>query len=191
MKPSTTAIFPRREAAAPLKIFKSRLHDLCADFPVLTPLELAEATRSVLESEAAARPSTRVENVTAAALLRGMARREELKQTEGGHLSADEARLCLGLSKTAILERFHKGRLLGWREKQNAVRFPAWQFDEGGMLPGFEEALQILNEKPSWDEWSKILFFLSPRHSLKDKRPLDCLRDGRIEPVLNLALSDE
>jgi hypothetical protein len=106
-------------------------------------------------------------------------------------VSADEARVFLKLSKPALLDRYKRGRLLGWREK-NAIRFPVWQFAEtGGLLHGLEEVLQALSGKPSYDDWAKLLFFLNARHSLGGKRPLDLLRQSRTKEVLDLAGADD
>ena len=127
------------------------------------------------------------------AILRGIAAWEELKQKEGGSYSSDEVRPLLGsLSKQAVLDRYHKGHLLGWREgKQKAVRFPVWQFDDkkGGLLDGLPEALAELRKNPHLDDFGKILFFLNPRESLGGKRPLDLLREGRKEKVPSMARS--
>lgn len=122
----------------------------------------------------------------ALALLRGRVAREELKEQEGGSISADEARMKLGgLSKEAVLKRYRKGQLLGWREaRQGAVRFPVWQFKDDNVLPGVPEVLAILNEAPWMDDWGRILFFLNRRSSLGGKCPLDLLRKGRDERVL-------
>jgi hypothetical protein len=121
----------------------------------------------------------------ALAILRGRVAREELKQQEGGSISASEAAEKLGISKTAVLKRYREGKLLGWREaRQDAVRFPIWQFTEDNVLPGIPEVMTILNEAPWMDDWGRILFFLNRRSSLDGKRPLDFLRKGRDERVL-------
>lgn len=125
----------------------------------------------------------------AAAMVRGVRARETLKNEEGGAVSADEARGFLGnISKTAVLDRFKKGQLLGWREsRQNAVRFPVWQFTTDGVLPGLEEVLAILRASPAVDAWGAVLFFLNTRASLHNERPLDVLRRGDVEAVKRAA----
>lgn len=123
----------------------------------------------------------------AEALLRGIEAQNQLKNAEGGSLSADEVRPLLGLSKQGVLDRHKAGALLGWREKQNAVRFPAWQFTPRGVLPGMAESLRALHEKPNLDDWAKVLFYLSPRESLGGRRPLDLLKAGQGEKVRSLA----
>ena len=125
-------------------------------------------------------------------ILRGRLAREELKEQEGGSISADEARMKLGgLSKEAVLKRYRKGQLLGWREaRQGAVRFPVWQFKDDNVLPGVPEVLAILNEAPWMDDWGRILFFLNQRRSLGGKRPLDSLWEGKRDFVIELAKAE-
>jgi hypothetical protein len=184
---STTATVSELNEAQRGQLQK-RMRTLLEAFPALKAVDVADATRELLDEMASPRHGS---SVTARAILRGYAEKEQLKSAEGGHISADEARAFLNLSKPALLDRFKKGRVLGWWEK-NAVRFPVWQFaPEGGLLPGLEQALGALHEKRSYDEWAKVLFFLNPRHSLGDKRPLDLLREGRAKEVADLAGLDD
>jgi hypothetical protein len=125
------------------------------------------------------------------ALARGLIVREAAKLEEGGNISADQAARRLGISKTSVLEKFKKGQLLGWREtRQKAVRFPVWQFAQDEILAGLPKVLSILSKSSRIDDWGRIMFFLNPRGSLKGKRPLDALREGRIPLVERLAWSD-
>jgi hypothetical protein len=125
----------------------------------------------------------------AGALVRGVAARQQLKDAEGGGISAEEARRFLGnITKVAVLDRYKKGRLVGWREsRQNSVRFPLWQFTSEGLLPGLEEVLAVLHASERLDDWAVILFFLNNRDSLGGKRPVDLLREGHIDRVLHAA----
>ena len=130
-------------------------------------------------------PSTKRENRLANAIARGLSARQQLIADEGGSLSADEAAKEIGLSKTAILNRYHHGNIIGWREeRQNAVRFPVWQFSEHHVIPGIEKTLRILNTEGRIDDMGRMLFFLQKNRRLNDKRPLDYLRENKLEPVL-------
>jgi len=130
-------------------------------------------------------PSRKRENRLANAIARGLSARQQLIAEEGGSLSADEAAREIGLSKTAILNRYHHGNIIGWREeRQNAVRFPVWQFKDHHVIPGIEETLQVLNKDGRTDDWGRMLFFLQKNRRLNGKRPLDYLRDNKPEPVL-------
>lgn len=130
------------------------------------------------------RPADRV----ARALSRGLTARQELAAADGGSLSSEETADRLGISKTAVLKRFHHGRLLGWRdERQNAVRFPAWQFEQGRVLSGLGDVLAVLEVHQRLDDWGKVLFFLQTSAVLGGRRPLDGLREGKVAAVVRAA----
>lgn len=152
------------------------------------PLEAVRLITASVQQQLALTPKPRTKY--AAAIMRGLVAREELKMAEGGSYSAEEVRLLLGISKAAVLKRYQKGQLIGWREaSQNAVRFPAWQFQGDNVLPGLPEVLAIFAEEDWVDDWKRILFFLNARHSLAGKRPLDVLREGDVKRVCGYARS--
>jgi hypothetical protein len=124
-----------------------------------------------------------------AALLRGVQSKQEIMAFQGGAISAQDAAPLLRLSsKQAVLDRFHKNQLLGWREKQDAIKFPLWQFNRsGGVWDGLEDCLHILSKNTLLDEWAKLLFFITPRSSLGNKLPLDLLKEGETEKAILLA----
>ena len=182
----TRATEPRSSLSVPASVPRTWRQDVAkietlldALRPRRSELELAQlivlaATRNLTQAK-------RPRSGFAAAMVRGVLARESLQNEEGGSISAEEARTVLKISKTAVLDRFKKGRLLGWREtRQNAVRFPVWQFSANGVLPGLEEVLAILRASPAVDSWGAILFFLNQRDSLGGQRPLDALRAGKI-----------
>jgi hypothetical protein len=120
-----------------------------------------------------------------AAVDRGAMVREKLTLAEGGSVSAQKVAEILGMSKQAVLKRYKKGQLLGWKEeKQNAVRFPIWQFEKGRVLDGLEDVLAGLNNDVSMDDHGRLLFFLTSSDFLNGKRPLDCLRKGELHKVM-------
>lgn len=147
------------------------------------PLEIVRMVMAVVSEQLPVdrKPQSRL----ARAMARGNVAREEMKLQEGGSCSAEEAGVRLGISKVAALKRFQKGQLLGWREaKQNAVRFPVWQFHEDDTLTGLIGVLAALEGAEEIDDWAKILFFLNPLSSLDGKRPLDLLRAGNVQRVI-------
>jgi len=129
-----------------------------------------------------------LDNRLANVIARGIPARQKLVEAEGGSFSAAEAAHELGISKTAILKRYQKGQLIAWRQKrQNAVRFPVWQFQDGRVLDGIEPALKVLNAGSRLDDFGRMLFFLSNSRFLGGQRPLDCLRRARVSKVLQAA----
>lgn len=152
------------------------------------PVKAVRYLTAAVERQLAKKKQKKSKSQYAAALMRGLAVREELKLKEGGSCSADEARALLGISKTAVLKRFQKGQLLGWREAgQGAVRFPVWQFHEHNVVPGLPEVLAVFAKEDWVDDWTRILFFLGGRRSLGGRCPLDILREGEIAKVCSLA----
>lgn len=123
------------------------------------------------------------------AQVRGLDARQQLAEAEDGSWSSDEVAGVLQISKTAVLKRLGAGRLLAWREERlQAARFPRWQFDDHGhVLNGMERVLEILNQDGRLDAWGKILFFLQEKPSLGDRRPLDLLRQNKLEEVSRAA----
>jgi hypothetical protein len=128
------------------------------------------------------------EDKLAKAMMRGVSVRQRMAAAEGGSFSAEEAARLLGMTKQSVINLYHAGKVLAWRtEKQGALRFPAWQFDEDRRLPGLEAVLEALNAGGILDDWGKIGFFLQTHGVLGDKRPLDLLRHNRLEMVLRAA----
>jgi hypothetical protein len=132
--------------------------------------------------------ATRQEKL-ALAVARGMESRQKLAEAEGGSLSSEEVARLLRISKTAVLKRLEAGRLLAWREERlQAARFPGWQLDQHGqVLAGLEDVLECLNRDPGLDVWGKILFFLQTNSRLGGQRPLDGLREGKVQAVCRAA----
>jgi hypothetical protein len=144
---------------------------------------LARLARMAFDFSVRAKPPRR--DRLALAMARGLEARQQLAEAEGGSLSSSEVASLLGISQTAVSRRLEAGRLVAWREgRLQAARFPCWQFDRHGrVLSGLERVLRILNRNQRLDAWGKILFFLQIEGSLGNKRPLDLLREGRLEDV--------
>jgi excisionase family DNA binding protein len=122
------------------------------------------------------------------AMARGLTVREKMAAEEGGSMSADEAARQLGVSKQSVLNMYHAGEVLAWRtEKQGAFRFPFWQFDGDRRLVGLKDVLARMNARLVLDDWGKIGFFLQTHEILDNRRPLDLLRENKVEPVLKAA----
>jgi hypothetical protein len=151
----------------------------------VSPIRLAELTSLAFQN---AFPGASNEDKMAKALARGALMREKMSMAEGGSISAESAARHLGITKRSVLDMYHAGKLLAWRtEKRGAFRFPTWQFQEDRRLPGLEEVLTKLNAAEILDDWGKIGFFLESRESEGGKRPLDLLREGKLETVLKAA----
>jgi hypothetical protein len=122
------------------------------------------------------------------AMARGLSVRERMVAEEGGSMSADETARYLGVTKQSVLNLYHAGKLLAWKiDKQGAFRFPVWQFADYSRIPGLEVVLARLDEAKVLDDWGKIGFFLQNHGILQNRRPLDLLRENKMELVLKAA----
>lgn len=125
----------------------------------------------------------------AAALARGRKIRKKLQEAEGGSISLAEAAARLRIPAGTVLRWYHGGKIIGWRESKNAVRFPVWQFQGGKVLPGLADVIVLANK--GWDclsDYGRMLFVLSHLGSLQGRRPLDLLREGDVERVKQAVL---
>jgi len=63
-------------------------------------------------------------------------------------------------------------------------RYPRWQFDCEGLLPGFDA---VLGDLRSHDAWMQALFFLNANEYLDGASPLAELRRGELARVRRAA----
>ncbi len=151
----------------------------------VSPIDLARLAGLAFQMTFA---GTRREDKLGNALARGLSVREKMAAEEGGSMSAEETARYLGVTKQSVLNLYHAGKVLGWRtEKQGAVRFPVWQFAEHGRLPGLDEVLGKLNRGQALDDWGRIGFFLQTHALLDGRRPLDLIREKKVDRVLMAA----
>src|SRR6478735_5682570 len=80
-----------------------------------------------------------------AAVERGDAARLRLLTMEGDALSAEQAAIQLGIAPDAVDRLRRKHKLLGVPDGVE-LRYPAWQFQDGSVLPGLHEVLTDLRD---------------------------------------------
>lgn len=125
------------------------------------------------------------------AKLKGIQKKKDLLEAEGGCLNTQEAVTVLGITRAAVHKRITQGKkdaLLGILAGKHGFYIPAWQFSDNGMLDGVSEVLQALRENEI-DPWGQLIFFLTPDMRLAGARPLDELRAGNKALVLEAAQS--
>lgn len=132
----------------------------------------------------ASTPKEEGDDPLAAARLRGLQRRQAILAAEGGLLSVQQVAERLGLSRQAVDNRRKAGRLLALHTGRRGLGYPAWQFDERGVLGGLEETLSVLRVD---DPWMRAWFFLTPDPHLEGRRALDALRAGEVDRVRRAA----
>ena len=118
-------------------------------------------------------------------LARGVLARRRLEEAEGGAISTEEVAENLDVTRQAVDLRRQKGQLVAWRTSEKRWRFPVWQFgSDGRPLEGLSECIAATELD---NEWTAMIFFLSPAESLDGLRPLDLLRDGRVSEAVAYA----
>lgn len=124
----------------------------------------------------------------AAAEARGVAVKSEILNREGPPLESSEAQKKLRVSRTALLWRRKAGIIIALHSGRHGFLYPNWQFGEGeyGFVPGLFKVLRILG---SMDPWAKSIFLLKKHPAIRWRTPLDLLKQGQTEKVLELAKS--
>ncbi len=120
----------------------------------------------------------------ARARTRGLVAQREMLGVEGLPMGVGEVAEHLHISRQAVDKRRQAGKLLAVSMGSRSLLYPRWQFTETGVMSGLEETLQTLAAHPPW---ACLRFFVSGSHRLGGKRPLDMLRQGRVEKVLKAA----
>jgi hypothetical protein len=100
---------------------------------------------------------------------------------EGPPMTVADVAAHLRISRQAVDKRRQAGKLLAVSLGPRSFLYPRWQLTETGVLSGLEETLRALAAHPPW---ARLRFFVSGNHRLGGKRPLDALRQGRVQKVL-------
>jgi hypothetical protein len=120
----------------------------------------------------------------AIARARGEQAKRDIVAAQGDTLDAAQVATRLGWDLAKVEDRRQDGLLLALPVAPGELRFPAWQFTGGGLLPGLEDVLRVL---PAPDPWSRVTFFTDGDPFLGGRTPLELLQGGEIEPVRRLA----
>src|SRR5580658_4091735 len=78
---------------------------------IAAPLNLVRLTVIAFNQEY---PVAKADHRLVNAMARGITARRKLMEAEGGSLSAEEAAHEIGISKAALLKRYHKGQIMAW-----------------------------------------------------------------------------
>lgn len=120
----------------------------------------------------------------APARIRGLRSRDALLASDGGTCSAQEVGAMLDITRQAVDNRRKRGKLVAVELGRRGYAYPAWQFQGGAVLPGLDRVLATFPEPGTW---ALIAFMLNGNAWLSGERPLDALRNGRIEDVVRAA----
>lgn len=119
------------------------------------------------------------------AFLRGASMKREMLKAEGGVLSARELAAHLGITPPPKgLGRKRLRNQLFWLDVGEGFVYPAFQVSERGLVAGIREVLEAFRVE---DSWMRVHFMLTQDPRLEGRRPIDLLREGRIEEVVKAA----
>jgi hypothetical protein len=90
-----------------------------------------------------------------------------------------------GVSRQAIEKRVREGGLLAVRGPGNRRSYPMVQFlSDSSVVEGLKEVREAL---PTKNPWMVLNFLVRPEPLLDGHRPIELMKSGRVEPVIEIA----
>lgn len=121
----------------------------------------------------------------AAAVARGLARERRTRaELVADSYSTREVAALLGISSAAVTKRRTKNGLVAFRH-QGDWRYPRWQIMGSDVLPGVVAAWRALPDRH--DALGLVKWFTLHARQLGDRTPLDALRAGDVDAVVDAA----
>lgn len=117
------------------------------------------------------------------ALLRGSEMKRAMLKAEGGALSAQQLADHLGITPQGLGRKRERNQVF-WLDVGDGYVYPAFQVGSSGLLPGIRDVLDAFTVD---DPWMRVNFMLTGDVRLGNKRPIDLLRDGKIDDVVTAA----
>jgi hypothetical protein len=120
------------------------------------------------------------------AILEGVRVAQEDLHQAGGAYDLDQVRtLMRGISRQAIDKRVQEGSLLAVPGPQNRRSYPTLQFDQDGtVVDGLKRVREAL---PTKSPWTVLNFLAQPDDRLSGRRPIDVLKQGNVDLVVEAA----
>jgi hypothetical protein len=119
-------------------------------------------------------------------MLEGVRIAQEDLRDAGGAYDLDQVRtLMRGVSRQAVDKRVQEGSIFAVPGPSNRRSYPTIQFNQdGSVVAGLREVRDALRTSNPWT----VLNFLSrPDARLDNRRPVDLLRSGKLDMVLEAA----
>jgi len=162
-----------------LKKFRER-HKQLASYEVRY-FSKTHKTKQPIVNKAAFEPDAR-----ALAVLEGVKIAQEDLQRSGGAYDLEQVRTLLrGISRQAIDKRVQEGSLLAVPGPSNHRSYPTLQFNADGTVV---EGLKAVHEAlPTDNPWTVLNFLAQPDDRLGGRKPIDLLKEGKIELVVEAA----
>jgi hypothetical protein len=122
----------------------------------------------------------------ALAVLEGVRIAQEDLQRSGGAYDLEQVRTLLrGISRQAVDKRVQEGSLLAVPGPSNHRSYPTLQFNlDGTVVEGLKSVREAL---PTDNPWMVLNFLNQPDDRLHGRRPIDLLKEGKVELVVEAA----
>ncbi|TWB89912.1 hypothetical protein FBZ93_11524 [Bradyrhizobium macuxiense] len=122
----------------------------------------------------------------ALAVLEGVRIAQEDLRRSGGAYDLEQVRTLLrGISRQAVDKRVQEGSLLAVPGPSNHRSFPTLQFNvDGTVVEGLKSVQEAL---PTSNPWTILNFLTQPDDRLGGRKPIDLLREGKVELVVEAA----
>ncbi|WP_050421228.1 hypothetical protein [Bradyrhizobium tropiciagri] len=122
----------------------------------------------------------------ALAVLEGVRIAQEDLRRSGGAYDLEQVRTLLrGISRQAVDKRVQEGSLLAVPGPSNHRSFPTFQFNvDGTVVEGLKSVQDAL---PTNNPWTVLNFLAQPDDRLGGRKPIDLLREGKVELVVEAA----
>ncbi|WP_195904219.1 antitoxin Xre/MbcA/ParS-like domain-containing protein [Microvirga lotononidis] len=117
----------------------------------------------------------------------GEVRKAELVKLAGGLYMPGYVAAILAIPEQLVEERRKAGELIAV-ETGEGYRYPACQFTPDGIVAGLFEVLAVM---PIRHDWMRLEWLLVPDEALEGLSPLEALRAGRLEDLLDIARDHE
>jgi hypothetical protein len=122
----------------------------------------------------------------AKALLNGVKIAQNDLRESGGAYDLDQVRILMnGISRQMVDRKVREGSLLAVPGPSNRRAYPTVQFTrDGTVVPGLKAVYDAL---PTENPWAVLNFLVSPDPRLNGRKPIDLLKSGKINLVVEAA----
>lgn len=138
-------------------------------------------TQEAVIDQAAFEPDAR-----SLAILEGVRIAQKDLREAGGAYDLDQVRtLMRGVSRQAVDKRVQEGSLLAVPGPSNRRSYPTLQFNpDGTVIEGLKAVGEAL---PTSNPWTILNFLAQPDDRLRGRKPIDVLKEGKIDLVVEAA----
>jgi len=104
--------------------------------------------------------------------------RQKFRHIKGGTRGAEQAARLGGVPVNELEEKRRKGLIIGLPNLDASYDYPVWQFQDGQLVPDFED---VLIELGTTDPWAQAAFMLD--FNCGESRPIEELLQGHVDRV--------